>query len=567
MITQELLNYVKQSLGKRQSREEIKSALLENGWDDVDVEEAFQEIDRNPNVTQKEKGGANQYFNKKTWLPVAISLGIFLLFAGSVAGYFIFVKQYNNHVTKTILDEQENILDKKDTGKNNEIPSDTDKIKDVKQNIKKKANNIKKDAVPQEKKEVPDTSKIIKTPVPAPPAKVTAPPEKVTATPSPQIDDPIFISGPIKKITTCTDISSPGKYILSQNIVSSDKEPCIKIHDTSDVLLDCANYSITANARFYHNIFVDKVKNFIISSCTLKNKTPQSLQNSFLVINSQTGSITKNVFTKTTSLYIGKSSNIRFTDNLINSALNVNESSKTLIQNNDFILIPTTDRKQTNTLLLVSGGSNNTVKNNTFDGASDGVFNGLYGNVGADDSIILVNERNALIEGNYIKNNWDLGIENTDYLFDSKIINNRIENTGVAGIGGWYYSSVKGNIFDGNVVKNSPQLFDFFRVYGIKDGAPPVYFKDNTFINNKLANQKRIQPASWFVIDTAGSRTGPGIRELTEKDIVTGNNIFKNNDFGKARAPVFSPKDMIIDGGGNICAQPDVTDYPLRCGS
>lgn len=45
MITQELLNYIKQQQGKGVDKQGIKNILLQNGWQDRDVEQAFGEID------------------------------------------------------------------------------------------------------------------------------------------------------------------------------------------------------------------------------------------------------------------------------------------------------------------------------------------------------------------------------------------------------------------------------------------------------------------------------------------------------------------------------------------
>ncbi len=41
MVNQQLLDYVKQQLKNNVSREQIKSSLMENGWDNADVEEGF----------------------------------------------------------------------------------------------------------------------------------------------------------------------------------------------------------------------------------------------------------------------------------------------------------------------------------------------------------------------------------------------------------------------------------------------------------------------------------------------------------------------------------------------
>lgn len=52
MINNEIVNYIKSELAKGESRQEITSSLIENGWKDTDIQEAFSSIsDAVPNAT------------------------------------------------------------------------------------------------------------------------------------------------------------------------------------------------------------------------------------------------------------------------------------------------------------------------------------------------------------------------------------------------------------------------------------------------------------------------------------------------------------------------------------
>ncbi len=374
-------------------------------------------------------------------------------------------------------------------------------------------------------------------------------------------------------ITTCIGIHKPGSYILGRDIVGPDAGPCITMHDTANVELDCAGHSITTNIGL-DAIRLNAVTDFTIRSCVLNNKTAEPPKDAFStalsITDSRRGVITKNTFSASTFAAIYASSDIQVTGNTMQSQFLVSSSKRVSVQNNTFVFVPAGSQTGAGTQLNLAGGSGNTVSGNTFDGGSDGILKpAIDSNIGADDSITMSDETGDTFRDNDIQNIYDCGIENSSSIFDFTIVGNHIKNAGVAGICGWYYSSVKGNTFDRNAVDDSPELFHFFRAYGVKYASDPiVYFKDNIFSNNVLIHQRNANSpgshmASFIVIDVPGDNSG--VRPVTKADIVTGNNTFTNNNFGSALAPQFYPKDMIIDGGGNICTQPPDTDYPLRC--
>lgn len=407
--------------------------------------------------------------------------------------------------------------------------------------------------------------------IPAPPKPSASP--AIVVSPTPAKPAPATVPAPSKNqistVTACTDIHTPGTYTLDRDIVSPEGKSCIKIHDTTDVQVDCAGHTISSDIGL-NSISIDRVKGFAVRSCLFKNKTAAPIKDAFsdalMISESQDGSITKNTFSSSTFESIQKSSNVTISDNTVRGQFLVNASRNVVIQNNAFVFTPTGKQTGAGTQLNLTNGSNNIVSGNTFDGGSNGIFNPVTDdNVGADDSITMSDESNDVFQNNDIRNVWDCAIENNGFFFDSKILNNRIKNAGIAGICGWYYSSIRGDAFDGNVVDDSPEIFHFFRLYGIKNkNSTTVYFKDNTFSNNRFLTQRGDHMASWFVIDVPSDNSG-GIRPVTKADIVVGNNTFTNNDFGTMHAPHFYPNEMIVDGGRNQCVQPTDTSYPLKC--
>lgn len=397
-----------------------------------------------------------------------------------------------------------------------------------------------------------ETSLPSNSPSPVAPFKTAVPPLAAT---------PVTV-----ELDSCGEINKPGRYVLDGDIVSPEGKSCIEIHDTTNVYIDCAGHLVSSDIGF-NAVSFDRVRDFSLSSCVLKNKTAappeDTWSNALSVSNSENGTIEKNTFSVSTFASIRASSNIKVVGNSMYSQFLVASSKQTLIQNNNFVFTPTVNQKGIGTLLNLTKGSYNKVIGNTFDGGSDGIAKiNIDDEIGADDSITMSDESGDTFENNDIKNNWDCGIENTGFLFDSKIINNRITNAGVCAIGGWYSNSLKGNLIKNNIASDVPQLFIYYRVYGLQSGEQYVYFKDNTFENNVLRNPRISETnvvgrASKIIFEDAF---------VARSKLVLGNNVFINNDFSKVLAPPdLKPETMIVDGGGNICAPAEDIHFPLNC--
>jgi len=75
-------------------------------------------------------------------------------------------------------------------------------------------------------------------------------------------------------INSCTNITSPGTYILTQNIINSTaNDACIKIK-SSDVVFDCAGYTIDGVDTPYNDgIVVHFNESVALTNVTVKNVT------------------------------------------------------------------------------------------------------------------------------------------------------------------------------------------------------------------------------------------------------------------------------------------------------
>lgn len=101
MITQELLDYIKQQLKEGVSEEEIKNSLLANDWQEKDIEEAFNSIRRGDEGDQSDLDSVEgriypqsnissaQPRKKTIAVIISIILGVAIV-GGSVFGYFYY---------------------------------------------------------------------------------------------------------------------------------------------------------------------------------------------------------------------------------------------------------------------------------------------------------------------------------------------------------------------------------------------------------------------------------------------------------------------------------------------
>ncbi|MGA2417660.1 MAG: hypothetical protein ABSF55_00210 [Candidatus Staskawiczbacteria bacterium] len=371
-------------------------------------------------------------------------------------------------------------------------------------------------------------------------------------------------------INFCTDISKPGTYSLGADITNTVATPCINIHDTNNVNFDCQNHSVESNGGNYA-IYFNNVNNFSINNCIVQPITnhTSATQVPMMLLNSSNGTLSNlNVSAGPSDMMeISNSNKITVSGSKFTGLeYLIYQSNFINTKNNTF----SATTAQGGVVVDLQGGNNNSVVNNNIDGMSDGIFHGSGPgeDIGVDDDIVISDEKLDLISGNNLKNNWDCGIENGGYMYDSQIINNKIDNVGVAGIGGWYYLSMKGNIISGNIVTNAPELFLYFRDYDLRPSVEPVmYFENNNFASNTLTSQKTSARSSTNINIFAPSGLGGGFQfpDFTNQQVVASNNIIKNNNFGTLFNASFSPSNIFVDGGGNLCLPSSDPTYPIKC--
>ncbi|MGM9485676.1 hypothetical protein ACS5PN_31095 [Roseateles sp. NT4] len=381
-------------------------------------------------------------------------------------------------------------------------------------------------------------------------------------------------------IATCQEITQPGVYTLTRDVAatSNDGKPCIDIHDTHDVLLDCADHEIANTLQLYvHALHITNAERIALRRCRIRADWNE-------LSKLRDVSITDNVIkagdpSKPSIVNVRHAERLRFDNNQLAGSYQQIYTTDSTLSNNQVKTVP---NEVVPALLILNYGSGNRVLGNQLDGSWNPANTSWNG---ADDGILLGDELAAVVKNNQIRDVWDCGIEWVGTVKNAVIQGNRITHAAYCGIGGWYFSSVRDSQFLDNVVERTNQLFSIFRAYCLRpvafddDKLMPaddgIRFENNRFENNSLkvdANTP-LTMASYFNFDFPFGEQSACTKTLGDKlpqpaDLHLGNNVFKNNDFGvQQQSPYFSQslKGAIVDGGGNVCTATTDAAYPLKC--
>lgn len=379
-------------------------------------------------------------------------------------------------------------------------------------------------------------------------------------------------SVPHHSLTGCGEISAPGCYTLAADVQPSGDGRCLWLHDAAGVELDCAGHSIAGTPA----IQASKLANFHIHGCRLTSAPLFGMTLS----GSSDGTLDANDFRG--GISSRDSARITIASNTIENEVEQWYGTNMVVRDNAFTL-PPNPSTMTAGFVFALYGSGTQVLRNTMKGGWNG-----HDQAGIDDAIILWDEHGDIVDGNSIADTYDCGIETLGLIADTVISNNNIHHSFACGIGGWYWSSWRGNRISGNAVDDTLQLFDLSRFGGLRpagfdpEGRMPadtvVEFHDNVFERNTFANPTSNLPSSSIPLysgmlyrsSTAPFQQVAGTRDPGPNDWNLSHNTFTANGFGSATpAPSFGNKEVpgaVVDGGGNLCGAPQTTPYPLACG-
>jgi len=247
-------------------------------------------------------------------------------------------------------------------------------------------------------------------------------------------------------ITGCTDITSPGKYFLENDIINTTQSSCINI-SVSDVILDCQKHLIDADtgAIRVNGIYIYN------SSATLNNIT---IKNCNLTDWGSAGIEIENA---------NKTNFVNLTINVIDSAIRATKLNNSYFSNINIqggtsygiylynssynSLTDITVIDEFAGLFIGYGGYNN-VSNSSFSSNTNGIYlgatnNNIFDNINSSSNgkgFLLYNNANSNTIKNSIINNNSYGV----YLYSSssnRIYNNLFNNTNNTYFSGTIYSN------------------------------------------------------------------------------------------------------------------------------
>jgi hypothetical protein len=101
----------------------------------------------------------------------------------------------------------------------------------------------------------------------------------------------ITFAAPVENVLSgCAEINKSGVYHLDRDLRGAAGASCLRIHDVSDVQLNCHGHSIMTDGSDLAALVVQTVKNFTIEACNLSQISGYSL----FVGNSSDGIVTRN---------------------------------------------------------------------------------------------------------------------------------------------------------------------------------------------------------------------------------------------------------------------------------
>jgi parallel beta-helix repeat protein len=240
------------------------------------------------------------------------------------------------------------------------------------------------------------------------------------------------IAGAATQINSCTVISSPGAYVLGQNIVNSANNPCIKIN-SSDVVFDGAGYTIDGiDSSNTFGVYVNNPYSGL-SNVTVKNVTVTDWYEGIYYNNAPNGSVSNSI----------ANSNLDW-------GIRISASSGTNLINN-----------------IANSNSNGIY----LESSSNGLNDGNTANSNSNYGFYLTSSNGNVFNHNTANSNSNYGFQLSSS--SGNVFNNNTVNSN--SYMGMYLSSSSGNVFNNNTMNSSS--------YGVY----VVYSNDNTLTNNTIS--------------------------------------------------------------------------------
>lgn len=365
-------------------------------------------------------------------------------------------------------------------------------------------------------------------------------------------------------ITTCQNITQTGSYCLMNDItVVGNNLTCLTATNTPGITIDCQGHSITANATYGQIPVIDIAgsPSYALKNCNVNVVNGANMSTAPIQVSGSTSTgsnswIQNNRVSGTSGgINIVDSGNSEVVGNVIGGPITVIGGNQYVIINNTLTNHPIPNSLTPAMINFIKPSNQSFIGWNSIDGGWDG--NGVWA---TDGGIIVEGWSNGVIYQNTVRNVAGCGTEVVGSVIGSSFLNNSyVGKIGTGALCGWYWLSMIGNEFGGNIVNSLPtslgsgvNLFNFRWTGGNYIPPPdgntngPWSFTSNYFHDN--VNQNPVPYVYGMYIDLSAVPYGK---------FTAYGNTFTNNNFGHPYTgfdfAVYLPYGSAIDGGGNVC--------------
>ncbi len=391
-------------------------------------------------------------------------------------------------------------------------------------------------------------------------------------------------AGAATPISSCTMISSPGTYVLSQNIVNSNVSKCIEI-TSSDVVFDGAAYTIDGidNASTY-GIYV--LNPITLTNVSVKNVKVTDWSYGIYYENTINGNIDNNTASSNSDgIFLSSSgSNTLTNNNVLNNYADIYHAGIYLHSSNNNTLSGNSASSNFNGIFLDSSSSNNKLISNNASSNYHGIYlhtssnNTLSGNSARLNNgygfYVISGSNNTLIGNNASNNAAGISLQ-----FSS---NNTLSGNNVTPYydNGIYLLYSSNNMLSGNNASIYLQSSSNNTLSGNNASIYLYYSSNNTLISNNASNNDNGIGLSYSSNNTLKDNNVSlnkyiGISLWSSSNNSIYNNIFNNKNnyyFSGINNNTWNTTKIvsknIISGsysGGNFWANPGGTGFSQTC--